>query len=147
MKNQIISESTEDTLQFAKKFASNLKGGEKIGLKGELGAGKTVFVRGIAEGLKVDDTRLVGSPTFKIINVYEGKFTIYHIDLYRLNSIEEILDLGLFDLEDDNTIQLIEWADKMSTFEYDFDYFIEISYLGEHKRKITANRMTEKGKQ
>ncbi|MCP2605052.1 tRNA (adenosine(37)-N6)-threonylcarbamoyltransferase complex ATPase subunit type 1 TsaE, partial [Candidatus Aminicenantes bacterium AH-873-B07] len=81
-KSEIITKSEEETFLLAKKIGQELKGKEVILLIGELGAGKTIFVKGIASGAGVEDITEVCSPSYTILNVYEGKFPIYHFDLY-----------------------------------------------------------------
>jgi tRNA threonylcarbamoyladenosine biosynthesis protein TsaE len=86
---KFISKCEEDTLKIGKDFASNLLGGEIITLEGDLGAGKTVFTKGVALGLKIED--IVTSPTFTIMNMYLGeKLNLYHFDMYRLNDESEL---------------------------------------------------------
>jgi tRNA threonylcarbamoyladenosine biosynthesis protein TsaE len=106
-----FSKNHFDTFNFGKKIAKKLKSNFVIFLKGPLGAGKTVFVQGVCEGLKVKD--FVNSPSFKIVNEYKGKLPVYHIDLYRLNSIKEISNLGIDEYIYGNGITIIEWAEKL----------------------------------
>jgi tRNA threonylcarbamoyladenosine biosynthesis protein TsaE len=126
------SKSTEDTMMFAKEFAEKLKPGKVIGLKGNLGTGKTQFVKGLCEHFKVKE--VVNSPTFIIVNEYEGtngeakQFRIYHFDLYRLNSASELGVIGFDEYLNPNSLVLIEWpeiAEKYLNREIDticFDY-------------------------
>ncbi len=106
------SNSAEETLQIAEKLASELKGGDVVALSGELGAGKTVFVKGLTEALGSKD--IVSSPTFTLVNEYEGReFMIYHFDVYRLSGIShencDWIDEYLFS----DGISIIEWADNI----------------------------------
>lgn len=106
------SNSTEETLEIAKKLAAGLKGGDVVALSGELGAGKTVFVKGLTEALGSKD--IVSSPTFTLVNEYEGsEFMIYHFDVYRLSGISrdncDWIDEYLFS----DGISIIEWADNI----------------------------------
>lgn len=117
----LTSKTPEETLNFAKKFAKKLKGGEVLALVGNLGAGKTVFTKGLAKGLGVK--RTVNSPTFVLMKVYETKkqknkktekLKLIHIDCYRLKDPQELLDIGAGEyFEDKNTVVVIEWADKI----------------------------------
>ena len=86
---EIITTSAEQTIEIGRKIGSQLKGGEIIGISGQLGSGKTHLIKGIAAGAGAGDCKSVNSPTFVIVNEYTGKFDIYHVDAYRLNSIEE----------------------------------------------------------
>ncbi|MFA5780019.1 MAG: tRNA (adenosine(37)-N6)-threonylcarbamoyltransferase complex ATPase subunit type 1 TsaE [Elusimicrobiota bacterium] len=108
---KLKSTSVEETEKTGKKIALTAKPFDVICLFGSLGAGKTVFVQGICKGLAVKD--FVNSPSFKIVNEYRGKFPVYHIDLYRLNSAGEINDLGLDEYIYGNGIAIIEWAEKL----------------------------------
>ncbi len=108
-KKELISYSPEQTFEIAKSFSSELKQGDIVALIGNLGSGKTIFVKGICEGLEAKQNPL--SPTFSIINEYNGKFTIYHFDFYRIRNIEELYDIGYEDYFNDESICLIEWAD------------------------------------
>lgn len=112
-----ITHSELETSLLAKEFAKNLNPGDIIALIGELGCGKTIFVRGIAEFFKVEE--FVTSPTFTIMNQYIGnyrgkKLPIFHIDLYRIKKQEELSEIGLNECLDDlNSIKLIEWPEKI----------------------------------
>ncbi len=97
----------------AKKMASSWKGKEIVLLIGELGAGKTVFTRGLASGLGVKDLSEVCSPSFTLVNIYDGRYRIYHVDLYRLEREEEILDLGWEDWLGQGVV-IIEWGEKIT---------------------------------
>lgn len=108
-KKNFISNSPEDTFQIARNFSYELKPGDIVALKGNLGSGKTIFVKGICEGLEAKENPL--SPTFSIINEYYGKYKIYHFDFYRIKDIEELYDIGYEDYFNDESICLIEWAD------------------------------------
>lgn len=105
----IISNSPEETKEVAKKFAKSLTSGTIVLLTGDLGAGKTVFAKGFAEGLGVRDE--VTSPTFTIMNIYDNKMN--HFDLYRLESIEEFLGIGAEEELYSDKISLVEWPEKV----------------------------------
>ena len=116
---KVISSSPAGTEKAGMDFAASLKGGDIIGLKGELGSGKTQFVKGICEYFGVKDT--VNSPTFVIVNEYEGKnakgkIEINHFDLYRLNKVSDLDSLGLDRYINDYSICLIEWSDLMEEY-------------------------------
>ena len=106
-----ISKNAEDTLSFAKGYASTLKGGDIVVLNGEMGAGKTVFAKGVALGLGIKEEVL--SPTYAYMNDYNGK--LYHFDCYRLKNCEQAEALGLCDYFYSNGICLIEWAENISS--------------------------------
>jgi len=110
---EFITHSTEETFALAKSIGDQLKGGETFLLSGELGAGKTVFAKGLAAGLGIEPTE-VTSPTFTLINAHEGRLRFYHIDLYRLESAAH-RDLGLEEIfDDDKAVTVIEWAERLN---------------------------------
>jgi tRNA threonylcarbamoyladenosine biosynthesis protein TsaE len=113
--SSFISHSEEETRKFAAEVAAKLKGDEKICLIGPLGSGKTVFVRGFVEafGLAPSD---VMSPTFTLVREYGTTRKIYHVDLYRLEKEEEILEAGIHELIGGDDLVLIEWADRLVRF-------------------------------
>jgi tRNA threonylcarbamoyladenosine biosynthesis protein TsaE len=106
------SSSEKETFLLAKKLARSFKGGEIVFLYGELGAGKTVFAKGIAAGLGLKDVHQVCSPSFTLVNIYQAKFPIFHIDLYRLGHGSDIDELGWEDYLDEGII-VVEWAEKL----------------------------------
>ncbi len=106
------SRSEKETRYFAARWARTFKGDEVVFLVGELGAGKTVFAKGIAAGLGLKDIGQVCSPTFTLMNVYQARVPIYHLDLYRLGGGAEIRDLGFEDYVGEGVI-LVEWAEKI----------------------------------
>jgi len=133
----IISGSPEDTIQLGRKIGSQLKGGEIIAVCGPLGSGKTHLIKGIAAGAGAKDRRNINSPTFVIVNEYEGRLDIYHIDAYRLNSVSEFEMLGFDDFCYPQSVVLIEWADKIESALQTMDYIrVELEHAGETERKI-----------
>lgn len=105
-----ISRSAEDTINFAREYVSSLKGGDVVLLNGEMGAGKTVFAKGVALGLGIDDEIL--SPTYAYMNDYGGK--LYHYDCYRLSSGAQAEGLGLTDYFYGDGVCLVEWAQNIA---------------------------------
>jgi tRNA threonylcarbamoyladenosine biosynthesis protein TsaE len=108
----VVSRSPEETRIVGASLAPVLLPGDVISLSGDLGAGKTVFVQGLATALGVE--RRVTSPTFVIVHEYEGRFPILHLDVYRLDSFQEVLDLGFEELLDPEAILLVEWGDAVA---------------------------------
>jgi tRNA threonylcarbamoyladenosine biosynthesis protein TsaE len=108
----VISRSEEETFNLARSMARRFNGREVILLSGELGAGKTVFAKGIAAGLGFKEYHLVCSPSFTIMNIYEASFPIYHFDLYRLEKDADILDLGWEDYLDRGVV-IVEWGERI----------------------------------
>lgn len=108
--DKIISRSTEDTEKIGEIIAKKLCGSEVIALFGGLGMGKTAFTRGLCRGLGVNDG--VSSPTFALVNEYHGKYNIYHFDMYRVTSWEDLYSTGFFDYLD-NGVLVIEWSENI----------------------------------
>lgn len=109
----MISKSVEETIQIGEKLAKKLKKGDCVALIGDLGAGKTIFTKGLAGGLGVKNARYVNSPTFVIIKEYKGRLPLYHFDLYRLNSSSLIDAENFEEYFYGGGVAVIEWADKM----------------------------------
>ena len=133
---EIISTSEEQTRQIAHDLARSLTMPAHILLFGELGAGKTQFTKGLAEGFGVDDANDVSSPTFTLINRYQGRIPIHHIDLYRIET--GALDgLGLDEIFDEpDAAVIVEWAERLGPFETPNAVEVFLSYVDEHSRKI-----------
>ena len=106
----IISHSPDETAEIGRRLAVQLKPGDVLALAGDLGAGKTQFVKGLAEGLGV--TAEATSPTFTLVHEYPGPVPLYHIDLYRLETAGEALGIGIDDYLNGDGIAAVEWADK-----------------------------------
>ncbi len=107
---EFISHSVEETEDFAEEFSKNLNGTEIIALYGGLGAGKTSFTRGLARGLDVEDN--ISSPTFAIVNEYTGSIPLYHFDMYRIESWNDLYSIGFFDYIGNGVI-VIEWSENI----------------------------------
>lgn len=103
--------SPEATEAAAERLAGHLRRGDLLLLHGEMGAGKTTFVRGLARGLGAPDH--VMSPTFQLVRVYQGRLQLAHVDLYRLGDVAELVDLGLEELVDEGAV-VVEWGDRMA---------------------------------
>lgn len=143
MSKIVTTTSFKETQKLGFEFAKELKGGEVIALYGDLGSGKTTFVQGLAEGLGVE--RPIISPTFIILRTYQigtrdkgtGIRNFYHVDLYRINSAEDVQSLGLLELlEDPNNIVAIEWPDKIENLLPVDRIDITFKYLEDDKREI-----------
>lgn len=133
-KTAVTTRSEEETFGLAREMAAGFKGTEVVLLIGELGAGKTVFAKGLAAGAGVDDPRRVSSPSFTLVNIYEGRFPVYHIDLYRLERGAEIADLGWEDMLGQGIV-VVEWAEKL-TFPVG-GIVVRIEPAGDDERRIT----------
>ena len=130
------SSSPKETEKIAENFASSLKGGEIIAFKGNLGMGKTCFVRGLARGLGSNDT--VNSPTFALMNEYNGgRLPLFHFDMYRINNWEDLYSSGYFDYAEMGGVLAVEWSENIENALDDNTIFITIERLNENERKIT----------
>ncbi len=140
MQGRFIISDKNETLTLASDFIKNLRGGEFIALSGNLGAGKTFFVKAISELLGISG---VSSPTFALLNYYHGnKFNIYHYDFYRINKSEELFDIGFFEnLEDENAIKIAEWADMFPEVLPLPRISVEITLLENGKREYVINQI------
>jgi tRNA threonylcarbamoyladenosine biosynthesis protein TsaE len=128
------SESESATRAYAAEFARTLHGDEKLCLIGQLGSGKTTFVRGVVEGFGIS-ARDVASPTFTLIREYGKEKKIYHVDLYRLEREEDIFEAGIFELLSGDDLVLIEWADQLHKYRPDPCMTIEFAH-GEKGERI-----------
>jgi tRNA threonylcarbamoyladenosine biosynthesis protein TsaE len=134
----VITHSPEETFEFARRLGEGLSGGAIILLSGDLGAGKTVFTKGIAAAFDIDP-REVTSPSFTLINTHSGTKSLNHVDLYRLDSVASS-DLGLDEMfEDPNAITVIEWAERLKSAPKDATR-ITIEYISESDRKIQIDQ-------
>ena len=136
MNDETITSSEEETAAVGARVAGKLKSGDVVLLYGDLGAGKTAFVRGLAEGLGADPGD-VSSPTFTLVQEYHGRVMLYHVDLYRLEG-SEINDLGLEELIVGDGVVAIEWAERW-TERPDDVIEVRIEDLGEERRRIALH--------
>jgi tRNA threonylcarbamoyladenosine biosynthesis protein TsaE len=134
---QFTTHSAEETTALGRKLAAELKPGNIVVLRGDLGAGKTTLVKGIAEGFQAAEADRVTSPTFTLIHEYRGpQVTLYHIDLYRIDTPRELDTLAIDDLMDANNILLIEWGEKFERFRRERDVEIAIEHQGGDERLV-----------
>lgn len=134
---EFTTHSAEETTALGRKLATELKPGGIVLLRGDLGAGKTTLVKGIAEGFQAAEADRVTSPTFTLIHEYRGpQVTLYHIDLYRIDTPRELDTLALDDLMDANSVLLIEWGEKFERFRRERDVEIAIEHRGGDERVV-----------
>lgn len=133
---RIVSESPEFTDKLASALAQLLLPGDFISLHGELGAGKTRFAGGIAKGLGVDPSVPVTSPTYTLLNIYDGRVPLYHFDLYRLSGDDDIVDLGFSEYFFGNGVCLVEWPERMKDELPSGRLEISLTYIDENCREI-----------
>lgn len=137
-----ISNSPYETEQIAANLASGLSGGEVIAFRGDLGMGKTCFTRGLAVGLGFNGE--VTSPTFALINEYlGGRLNIFHFDMYRISSWEELYSSGFFEYIEQGGIVAAEWSENIENALPENTIYVEFENLGENIRKITIYHKKE----
>ena len=130
---EFITHSVEETEKVAQKLASALKGNEVIAFFGGLGMGKTAFTRGLCSALDFNDG--VQSPTFSLVNQYNGKYTVYHFDMYRINTYDDLYSTGFFDYLDTGVL-VIEWSENIENALPDDYIRIEINKGNESNDRI-----------
>ena len=136
---EITTHSAEETIAFGYKVAELLAPPKVVLLRGDLGAGKTTLVKGIAAAFDAAEEEEVTSPTFTLVHEYRGpRAKLYHIDLYRIDTPRELDTLALDDFRSDDTILLIEWGEKFPRLVRERDIEIALQHEGESRRKITV---------
>jgi len=134
---ELLSSSSEQTRAIATVLASSLGEGDVVVLSGDMGAGKTTFVQGAAEALGVKAR--VTSPTFVLMREYEGRARVVHVDVYRLSSLQELIDLGYEELFASDAVTFIEWGDAVSGLLPGDRIEVDIRPLGGDERRITIS--------
>ena len=135
MSIKYISHNVKDTEKLALEIAKHLQPGDVILFYGDLGAGKTTFVKALAKGLSVTD--LVHSPTFTLIHEHEGNLMLYHIDLYRLDDYDQILNIGFEDYIYSQGVTCVEWSEKLGENLPRGAIIIKIENIGDNEREFT----------
>ena len=137
MKKEFTTHSAEETVALGRRLAAELKPPRLVLLRGELGAGKTTLIKGIAEGFGAARQDDVTSPTFTLVHEYRSpQVNIYHVDLYRVDTPRELETLGLDDLVADDAVLLIEWGEKFERFRRERDVEIALERTGDNQRRI-----------
>ena len=137
MEKSLISSSPESTQEIGKRIGARIQSGDVLLLMGDLGAGKTTITQGILWGL--GGTEHARSPTFVLVNEYPARLTLYHMDLYRLNSIDEIEDLGLDDYLYGDDVCVVEWADKAPGYFPVNHAIVRLEAIDSQTRRITIS--------
>jgi tRNA threonylcarbamoyladenosine biosynthesis protein TsaE len=139
MTQDYLCRTPEETFELGEKIGESLQGGEVILLKGGLGAGKTLLTKGILNALDFDVDE-VTSPSFTLVNRYDAKFTVYHLDLWRIEE-NAAFAVGLDEiLEDETAVVIIEWSERLQNFSFHREVFrVEIVGEGDDERKVIVN--------
>lgn len=136
---RVISSSEQETRELGKQMSQKVTPGTVISLRGSLGAGKTVFAKGFAEGLGI--TEAIVSPTFTLVQEYDGRLKLYHLDLYRLSGEDEFESMGGEDFLYSDGVALIEWSEKIEDMLPDDTIFINITINEDLTRSIEIKGM------
>ncbi len=138
--NVLYSHSAEETIKYGVQIGKDLLPGSILCLMGDLGAGKTTFIKGLAQGAGQIVEREVSSPTFSYLHIYSGTLPIYHFDLYRLRGHEEFRALGFDEYLNGNGISCIEWAERIEAILPSNALLLQFAHEGEDRRKIVISR-------
>lgn len=136
-----ISKNEQDTEYIGESFSRELPDGAVVAMYGDLGAGKTAFVRGMARGMGLSSR--VSSPTFTIVNEYLGERELIHFDMYRLSDAEELFDIGWEDYLNRGAVCAVEWSEKVEDAFTGEEYVVSIEKLGDSERRITIREGRE----
>ena len=131
----VVSDGESQTLELGWRLGQLLQQSTLVLLQGDLGAGKTVFARGIARGLGVDPQIPITSPTFTLMNHYHGRLDLYHFDLYRLSDPDELIELGFDDYAYGSGVSLVEWPEKLDNFETP-GLWVDLQRIDDERREI-----------
>ncbi|MCR4337012.1 MAG: tRNA (adenosine(37)-N6)-threonylcarbamoyltransferase complex ATPase subunit type 1 TsaE [Candidatus Omnitrophica bacterium] len=132
---EFISQHPDETIQLGKRLAKYLRRGDIVCLEGDLGTGKTTLTKGIAQGLRVT-SEYIHSPTFVLMNIYEGKIPLYHFDFYRLEDPHQIAAIGYEEFLYGRGVAVIEWAERLGELTPQARLEVKISHQGENSRKF-----------
>lgn len=133
------SPSSDETIIVGRKMGECLDAGDFIALTGELGSGKTWFTKGLALGLGVSSDTVVTSPSFALMNAYEGRVTLFHMDVYRLESVSDFLDTGLEEYFYGDGVVVMEWADRWPEILPDCSIQVNFTVLDEQSREVAMS--------
>jgi tRNA threonylcarbamoyladenosine biosynthesis protein TsaE len=131
--------SQAETIQLGRKLGALLKEGDVVALVGELGSGKTWLTKGIALGLGVSPDTVITSPSFALVNEYEGRVTLFHMDVYRLESLSELLSAGLEEYLYSRGVVVLEWADRWPEILTEQTLTVELHIIDDYRRQITLS--------
>ena len=135
----ITTESDQGTIRVGQEIGRLLMEGDVVGLVGELGSGKTRLTKGIALGLGVNPKTIVSSPSFTLVNEYQGRAALYHMDVYRLGSLDEVLSAGIEETVHTGGVVVLEWADRWPEILPEHTVTVELLIVDEHRRVLTLS--------
>ena len=139
MERVVITEGPEETVRLGEELAHMLRPGDVVALVGELGSGKTTLVKGIAQGLFVKEP--VISPSFLLARSYRGRMPLHHLDAYRVNSPEELVEVGLLELlPPEEGVTVVEWADRVEELIPPGSLWVHLEHLDQDRRRLTLRR-------
>ena len=139
---EIISYGVDETIALGRAIGKQLQGGEVIAMEGTLGTGKTHFIKGLALGLDVADVDVVTSPTFTLINEYEGRLPLYHADAYRLEKADQLAALGFDEMCSGLGVVVVEWADRVRSLMDDYKPInIYLEHRGKNERSLRIENL------
>jgi tRNA threonylcarbamoyladenosine biosynthesis protein TsaE len=136
MQLTIETHSDRDTIEMGKRIGALLSGGDVVALTGPLGSGKTWFTKGIALGLGLTPATIITSPSFSLVNEYPARLTLYHMDLYRLERVSDILATGLEEYLYNDGVAVVEWADRLPGILPEWTISINFHILDDKDRHI-----------
>ena len=139
----ILSKNAEQTIALGERLAKYFKKGDIVCLEGDLGGGKTTLIKGVAKGLKIAAEK-VNSPTFVLMNAYQGRLPLYHFDLYRLENTGEISAIGYEEFLYGDGVSVIEWAERLGALTPKEYLRVELKHKGENERSIKISAVGKK---
>ena len=134
-----LSKSVNETINIGKRLGLILSGGDVVALSGTLGSGKTWITKGIGLGFGVSPEDVISSPSFSLVNEYEGRCLLYHMDLYRLDSLYDIMSVGLDDYFHDQSVVVVEWAERCPEILPSGCINVKIEIVGDNERSIVMS--------
>jgi len=136
---ECVTDSNEETVKLGQSLGALLTGGDLVALVGPLGSGKTWFTKGLALGLGVDSKTVITSPSFALVNEYQGRYAFFHMDVFRLESLSEFISAGLEEYLHSGAVVAMEWADRWPEILPAQSIWVEFHIRDEHRRRIVLS--------